>query len=361
MNNRPLLRRRAGNGGSSRRLVALVAIVFTSIGWADSSKARIATGNPALLPRVVQTISLPDVKGGFDLMALDDGQGRLFLNAEDNNSTEVLSVRGHGARLHTIRGMHQPKWVVYRPESSKLYVANGDGRVVILNSETYEIIDTLQFSESANNLRFDQNTGNLYVGVGNTYGAIAVIDTRSDTVVRKIPLRNFPKQFEVDGPRILVNVPTARRVQVVDRQSGATLDEWKTCESENIPMALDRRHHRLFVGCKAGELVVLDTISGRRVTTVPISKGADGIHYDEKKGRLYVSCAEGFLDIVQASGDRYSRLARLPTRPGAGTSLFAPSLRRIFVALPQSKESVAEIRGYDVDPSRSEERHSNGH
>jgi cobalt-zinc-cadmium efflux system outer membrane protein len=165
------------------------------------------------LPVLAQSIALPDVKGGFDLMAVDLTGRRLFLNAEDNNTTEVIDLAARKL-AQTITGMQEPKWVVYRPELHKLYVANGNGVVRVLDSRTFKPLRSIEFKEKANNLRFDAKTGELFVGVGKTFGAIGVVDTRTDKVKREIPLANFPKQFEVEDDFIYVNVPEANHVAV---------------------------------------------------------------------------------------------------------------------------------------------------
>ncbi|MEO6788630.1 MAG: hypothetical protein ABI318_21120, partial [Chthoniobacteraceae bacterium] len=145
------------------------------------------------LLRLVQTVPLPHVKGGFDLMAADIAGQRLFVNAEDNGTTEVIDLKT-GKLAHAIAGMHEPKWVVFRPELKKLYVANGDGAVRVLDSATYEPRGVIEFREKANNLRYDAEAAQLFVGVGKTFGAIAVVDAKTDKPLAQIPLANFPKQ-----------------------------------------------------------------------------------------------------------------------------------------------------------------------
>jgi hypothetical protein len=53
---------------------------------------------------------------------------------------------------------------------------------------------------------------------------------------------------------------------------------------------------------------------------------------DAKRRRLYVSCGEGFVDVLDSASSTYLRLARIATVPGARTSLFVPGIDRLFVA-----------------------------
>ena len=59
--------------------------------------------------------------------------------------------------------------------------------------------------------------------------------------------------------------------------------------------------------------------------------------------RVYVSCGEGVVDVFTAEEAGYRRLARVPTVPGARTSLFVPEFDRLFVAVRASSGERAAI------------------
>lgn len=292
-------------------------------------------------------ISLPGVKGGFDLMTVDVSGQRFFLAAEDNGSLEIIDLKT-AKRITSIGGMAEPKWVVYRPDSRRLFVSNGDGKVRVFNSDTYETGRTFELREKANNLRFDTDTGELFVGVGKTFGALSIIDTRTDRVTTEISLAAFPKQFEVDGDRVYVNVPTANHVAVVSRAQKKVISTWPVrAAKDNVPMGFDRTSHRLLVGCEPGKLAVFETPTGREIATIEIDEGADGIYYDAKRRLIYISCGAGFIDVIrQGDADHYERIERIATVKGAGTSLFVPQLDRYYVAVPAGEKTPAELRIY---------------
>ncbi|HVU93691.1 MAG TPA: YncE family protein [Puia sp.] len=300
--------------------------------------------------RLIQktSMALPVVKGGFDLMALDRGKRRLFVSAEDNHTLEVLDLDKQRP-VHSIPGLEEPKWVVYRPEKKALYVATGgDGKVTEFDDSSFSILHRFSFKEKCNNLRFDETTGLLWVGVGDSFGALGIIDTREDTIVGQIPLSDYPKQFELDGNRIYVNIPRKNRIEVANRVTRKIIATWPVMEAvENVPMGLDRTHQRLFVGCEPGKLVVFSTATGTSIASLDIDKEADGIYYDEHRRRLYISCGEGFLDVIsQNDPDHYQLLEKIPTAKGAGTSLYSPELDELFLAVPQANGRQAAIRIY---------------
>ena len=300
-----------------------------------------------------KSIALPGVKGGFDLMAVDAPGQRLFLCAEENNTVEVLDLAA-GQRVKSLPGFAEPKWAVFRAEQQRLYISQASGAVAVLDSRTFAPVKEYKFREKANNLRFDAATGELFVGIGKTFGAIAIVDTAKDVTTGEIPLANFPKQFEVEGGRIFVNVPKANHIAVIDRAKREVVTTWPVTEAkDNVPMGFDRAQHRLFIGCEPGKFVVFDSVAGKSVASLAIAAESDGIHYDAKRHRIYVSCGAGSLDIIaQTDADHYALAASVPTVKGAGTSWFSPELDRLYVAVPARDGQPAELRVYHPTPAK---------
>jgi len=70
---------------------------------------------------------------------------------------------------------------------------------------------------------------------------------------------------------------------------------------------------------------------------------ADDVFVDRKRHRVYVSCGEGAVDVLEPDQQGYRRLARVPTASGARTSLFVPELDRLFVAVRAGSNEPAAI------------------
>jgi len=58
---------------------------------------------------------------------------------------------------------------------------------------------------------------------------------------------------------------------------------------------------------------------------------------------MYVSCGDGFIDVLEPAETSYRHLARVPTVSGARTSLFVPELDRLFVAVRSRSGEPAAI------------------
>jgi hypothetical protein len=104
----------------------------------------------------------------------------------------------------------------------------------------------------------------------------------------------------------------------------------------------------LFVACRAGEMVVFDTQTGKELTSLPIVKGVDDSIYDPASKRVYAS-GDGEADVYeQVDADNYRLLGKVPAGPLGRTSLLVPELKRYFVAVPQHGSKNAEILVFEV-------------
>src|SRR5438477_13075715 len=98
---------------------------------------------------------------------------------------------------------------------------------------------------------------------------------------------------DTDGEGNLIKALRDRNsVAKIDVAARKVLAEWKTtgCD-EPTGLAFDRANKRVFVGCrgKAPVLAVLDSDSGRVITTLEIGRGNDGVIYDAATRKIYTS------------------------------------------------------------------------
>jgi DNA-binding beta-propeller fold protein YncE len=320
--------------------------------------ASLSTGTLTVWPendsplRLKQTIALPGVEGRLDHLAFDATGERLFICAFGNNTLEVVDLR-NGKQIHSITGLGSPQGVAYIPAVDRLLVANDNrGRCKIFDGKSFQQLDELNLNDDADNVRYDEASGKIYVGFGS--GGIAIVNAQDGKQIGSIKLPSHPEAFELEkhGNRIFVNVPNARQVVVIDRDKGQVVASWKTdLAFANFPMALDETNHRLFVGCRLpSKLVVFNTDSGEIVAKIDISDDDDEIFYDSKHHRIYTICGAGKINILdQIDPNTYAVSTKIDTTGGARTGLFVPERHALFVAIPHRGSQDAEIREYEIE------------
>jgi len=287
-------------------------------------------------------IPLGDIRGRLDHMAVDLGRQRLFVAELENNSVAVVDF--HTREIaHVITDVRRPQGLAYVPSADTLFVANGsDGSLRMFQGEQYRPTAPIHLGDDADNVRFDPETNHVYVSYGE--GALGIIDVASRRKIDDVALTAHPESFQLDreSNRIYVNSPKEQTLIVLDRISGKRIATWQTGNGSNFPLAINNAASQVLVVFRnPARLVVFAASNGTPVTSVEACGDADDMFIDAKRGRIYVSCGEGLIDVFDAN--RYQLVERIPTLKGARTSLFVPEIDRLFAAARATAEAKAAV------------------
>jgi len=289
-------------------------------------------------------ILLGQVSGRIDHFGIDAKRQRLFVAELGNNSVSVVDLTA-GKILRRITGLSEPQGVAYVPFTDGIFVANaGDGSVRVLRGEDLTAAERLELGDDADNVRVDTAHKRVLVGYGK--GALAVIDPVRLSKTADIRLKAHPEGFQIDetGTEVFVNVPGAHEIVVADLATGSTQSLPTQGAGSNFPMAIDGAGHRvLAVFRRPPTLMALASQDGHVVAKAETCGDADDVFVDPKRRHVYVSCGEGVVDVLEPGEAGYRRVARVPTVPGARTSLFVPELDRLFVAVRAASHEPAAI------------------
>lgn len=302
--------------------------------------------------RLIKAISLPQLRGRIDHVDVDTTHQLAYIAALGSHSLVVVDLRS-GTVLHTISGLSEPQGVAYIPEQHEIFVADGgtgDGR--FYDAHTYQLKAVVHMGSDADNVRYDPSSHLLYVGYGE--GGIALIKTPTHQLLASLALPGHPESFQIDSVAhtLYVNVPITRMVYIVDLRHLRLVDAWRSVmpRRNNFPMALDTHNHRLFVGYRDPALLqVLDSRTGNLISEMDMNHDADDMFFDPQTSRLYVSCGAGSIDIYQqVMQNHYGRIAIIPTRRGARTSLLLPDQALYLVAEPSESGQPACLLLYQI-------------
>jgi len=324
---------------------------------AASSKAQ--TSAPL---KLVETITLPGLHDGdFDHFTPDVDGHRLFLTGEENEKILVFDTSTNKL-IHTMENIKAPHAILFRKDLKKLFVVEGDASAVrVYDSESYQPISDIKVSVDADSIAYDAATHYLYVVSGGRaahtpYSLISVIDTDNSKKLRDIKIGTNHIEalvLEKSGPRMFCNLTGQNAVGVLDRNKSALSATWPLPAGEklNVAMAFDEANHRLFVVTRnPGKLIVLNSDSGKAVTSLPAVNMVDDISYDPQLKRLYLA-GDGSLDVFeQKDSDHYALLAKIPGAFRAKTGTLVPELNRYYLAVPHHENKEAEVRVYEIQP-----------
>ncbi|HEY6119173.1 MAG TPA: YncE family protein [Pyrinomonadaceae bacterium] len=337
---------------SKTLLLFLVLFAFAITGWAQQNA-------PLSLS---QSTPLPELHDGdFDHFTVDIAGSRLFSTAEENSKVLVFDLKTNKL-IHTISDLKAPHSMLYRADLKKLFVVDGDlGEIKIYETDSYKPVGSIKLREGADASVYDPSTKYLYVVNGgkdahlpNSY--ISVIDTNTAKALGEMKVDSNDVEgmaLEKSGPRMFVDIRGNNSIEVFDRTKRNLIATWSIAQVAKKPTAisLDEDGHRLFVGARdPGKLIVVDTESGKIVTSVPAAAMVDDMSYDQSHKRLYFA-GTLFIDVFQQrDADHYDQIGHIPTSFRAKTAILVPELNRYYLAVPHHENQTAELRVYAVQP-----------
>jgi hypothetical protein len=323
-----------------RRRAVVATLIAATISYGAVSSA--AEPYPLVLEA---KISLGDVRGRIDHLAIDADRQWLYVAELGNHSVAVIDLKARRV-IRILENLPEPQGIGYVRSTDTVYVANGgDGSVRLFQGRDLTPSGRIELGADADNVRVDRSGKRIYVGYGG--GALAVIDPAIHKKIHDIPLNGHPESFQLEptGRLIFANVPDAHEVAVIDLATSKQITRWPTkAWRANFPMTLSDDAQRVIVGFRNPPVLgIFDPQHGEPIRTVSICADTDDVFWDVKRRRLYISCGEGFVDVLESRDLRYVRIARVATSSGARTALFVDALDRLFVAARATPESKACI------------------
>ena len=101
---------------------------------------------------------------------------------------------------------------------------------------------------------------------------------------------------------------------------------------EPTGLALDNENHRLFSVCANKLMVVVDSETGKIITTLPTGEKTDGAAFDPSLKCAYSSNGAGTVTVVKEENkDTFAVLENIPTLKGAKTIAVNKKTHHIFL------------------------------
>jgi hypothetical protein len=325
--------------------------------------------------KLVQTIPLPGVTGRLDHMAVDLENKRLFVAAVANNSLEVVDLTD-GKIIKSLSGFSDTQDALFLGgDFNKLYVSSLDGHLRVFQGETFRLVQDFKIEPDSNRLFYDSRRNLIYFGYGgqnagfDAYEQVGILEPKRGAgydrlvanMIAPTPRPGHLAEIAMDDNGVLLACDSrADRIYQFDTQKRELIKSWPARGDGAGDMALDRTRHRLFVGTRVPpEMTVYDSLSGKEIQNLPAPETMDGVYYDAKLKRIYMTggrwygtpdASPGWVYVYQQNdSDHYDVISKIKTRPGSGTSLLVPELNRFYVASQAVGDQEAAILVFEPE------------
>jgi hypothetical protein len=297
-------------------------------------------------------IAMTGVKGRIDHIDINVQDQIAYIAALGNNTLEIVDLK-IGKVTGSIQGLDEPQGVAYISKHQEIFVANGGtGECSFYNATTLKKLDSIKFTDDADDVRYDAQADKIYVGYGS--GAIAVIEGATHKLIGTIPLPSHPESFQPDtkAGKLWVNLPSSGIVGVADLKTWKLIGKWsKLMPRANFPMAYDQAQQRIIVGYRIpAKLIVYDSATGKEIFNAPVVGDVDDLYWDKNRKIIIVSGGGGEVNIYMQAGDmNYKKAANIKTRSGARTSLLIPELNIMLIAARADGGKEASLLVYRIN------------
>jgi YVTN family beta-propeller protein len=285
--------------------------------------------------KVVNHVKLGE-EGGWDYLYYDKDGQRLFITRGSHVmvvDANTLKVSGDIPDLSGIHG------VALAPELGRGFVSNGgDNTVTIFDLKTLKKLDSVKVGERPDAILYDPFTKHVFTFNARSKDS-TVVDAASGKVVGTVPLGGKPEFAVSDGKgKVYANIEDKSEIAAIDATKLSVLNHWSlTPCQEPSALALDATHHRLFAGCDNKMMAVVDSDTGKVITTVPIGAGVDAGRFNFNTQEAFMSCGgDGVLTIIhEDSPDKYTVTQNLATAKGARTMAMDYASNTAFLVTAQ--------------------------
>ncbi len=307
---------------------------------------------------LLRSTPLPGIVGDFDHFATDEAHDRLYVSAEVHHSIEVFDLKT-GEHLQSASGVSVPHTLAFDSETGNLLVADGeDASCRILDGRDLHQVKRIPLAPGPDAGLYDAQKRIFYIGNGGRgaktdYSFITMIaaDTGEEIGQIRVESSNLEAMALDRAANLLyVNMRDENAIGVIDLATKRVRQTWSVPGLNlNTPMALDPDNHRLFVaGRKPGKLFVVDTQSGRLITTLDCVETADDMTFDPKARRIYVTGSGGVTVVRENGPDDYQVITQFGTN-GGKTSVLVSELKHFYIIHTKTPEDNAALQVYRVN------------
>jgi len=272
--------------------------------------------------------------GGWDYVTMDAPHHRLFVT----RSTYTIAIdEESGVVLGDIPGQIRSHGVALVPALGRGFITDGGGAgaFVVFDLKTYAVLGKIPAIPDADGIIYDEKLNRVLAvsGDGNELLTFSPdIDPTAGKLDTPIPLDGAPEFLASDGSgKVYINLEDKNVVAVVDLNTRKVIARWPVAPGGHpVGMAMDPATHRLFVGCRNPQmLVVMNADTGAVESSLPIGAGVDATRFDG--GLAFASAGDGTLAVASENDGKWAVVQTVATPKGARTMGLDPTTHRIYL------------------------------
>jgi len=272
-------------------------------------------------------------EGGWDYVTVDPQTHRLYVT----RSTHTQIIDGDSGKvIGDVPGQERSHGVAIVPKLNRGFITDGggSGSIVVFDLTSYAVLGKIPTVPDSDGIIYDAKLDKV-LAVSGDGGVLMTfspdIDPKSGKV-EQIALGGAPEFLASDGSgKVYINLEDKDVVGVVDLKSKSVVARWPVAPGGHpVGMSMDAKSHRLFIGCRNPQkLVVMNSETGRVEASIPIGAGVDATGFHE--GQAFASCRDESLTVAGEKAGSFDVEQTVKTPDGARTMGIDTAKHRIYL------------------------------
>jgi YVTN family beta-propeller protein len=238
--------------------------------------------------------------------------------------------------------------VAIAAEFGRGYVTAGKADAVVpFDLKTLKALPEIKVGKKPDAIIYEPLTKRVYVMNGDS-DSISVLNAKDGSLAGTIELGGGPEYGVSDGKgNFYVNLEEKNETLHIDVNTLKVKERWALAPCGTpTALAMDLETHRLFVGCRSKHLGVVNSETGKLVSTEPIGERVDAGAFDAATKMVYLSTGDGKVFIFhEDSPDKYTLAQELVTVKGSKTAGYDSKTKRLYV--PSSENGAMQVLVYE--------------
>ena len=284
--------------------------------------------------------------GGWDYVTIDAPNHRLFVTRTTHTQAIDLET---GKVLGDIPGQIRSHGVALVPKLNRGFITDGgvSGAILVFDLKTYAVLGKLAALPDSDGIIYDAKTDQVLAVSGDGHALMTFrpdIDVKDGKIESPIELGGSPEFLAAADGKAYINLADKDVVAVVDLHSRKVIARWPVAPGGHpVGMSMDRSTHRLFIGCRNPQrLVVMDAENGKVLASVPIGAGVDATGF--YGGQAFASCRDGSLIVAGEKAGTFNVEQTVKTPLGARTMGLDTTNRRAYLPTAEFDSSTSSGR-----------------
>ena len=292
--------------------------------------------------QIIKKIPIPG-NGGWDYLAVDDAARRLYVS--HGTKVEILNLDSGGlvGSIPTA-GVHG---IAVVPEIGRGFISDGKAStVLVFDLKTMKILQEVASPKDPDAIIYDPASSRVFAFNGQSNSATA-IDAATGKIAGTVDLGGGPEYAVADGKGyVFDNLEDESQVIEIDSRKLTVEQRWSTAPcGKPSSMAMDRKHRRLFLGCRSKVMAVMNADTGKVIATLPIGDHVDASVFDPTSKLIFNSNGEGTVTVIhEDTPDQYTVVENVKTLPRA-TMALDPKTHQVFLSTAESGQFEILIVG----------------